>query len=108
MISLSIDEIKCADLCPNFVFDLHSDKSLECLEMAKIMSRLLRNDFLPIHCIWIYLRRDHQPKVGCVQVSPDEELVAGMIDLVNDAASARLNNFQLAVRLICWPGIAPR
>src|SRR6516225_6222804 len=95
-----MDEIKCADLCPNFVFDLHSDKSLECLEMAKITSRGLRNDFLPIRCLWIYLMREHQSEVGRVEVSPDEELVAGVIDLVHDAASARFNNFQLAVRLL--------
>ena len=63
------------------------------------MSRLLRNDFLPIRCLWIYFRRDHHPKVGSVDVSPDEEFVAGVIDLVHDTASARFNNFQLAVRL---------
>src|SRR6516164_7628702 len=97
----SIDEIKCADPCPNFVFDLHGDKSLECLEMAKIMSCLLRNDFLPIHCLWIYLRSDHHPEIGRVEVSPDKEYFADMIDLVHDAAPAWLDNFQFAGGLIC-------
>ena len=46
------------------------------------------------------LRRAHQPEVRRVKISANEELVAYVIDFIDHASPARLNDLQLCGRLI--------
>ena len=89
----AIRKTKCADPHPIFVFDVHSHKCLKCFEVAEIMSRFLGNEFRPV-CAMLgdtsgaLISR----KSGASEISPNEERVTDVIDLVNNASPARLND----------------
>ena len=84
---------KCADPHPIFVFNVHSHKRLEYFEVTEIMPGLLGNELRPVSAVWAYLGRVHQSEVGRIEIGPNEEFFTDMIDLVNNALPARLNDF---------------
>ena len=63
-------------------------------------SHLLGHDLAPVGGGWRRLARAHQPEVGCVEIGADEEFVADMVGLIDEAAPARLDDPEFPGRLI--------
>jgi hypothetical protein len=89
-----------ADCRPSFVFHVYSHECLKRFEMTEMMPWLLWNDLPPMRRRRRCLRCAHQPEVRRVKISADEELVAYVIDFIDHASPARLNDLQLCGRVI--------
>src|SRR5262249_48668251 len=74
-----------ADCRPSFVFHVHGHECLKRFEMTEMTSWLLWNDLPPMQRHRRCLRRAHQPEVGRVKISANEELVAYVIDIIDHA-----------------------
>ena len=85
---------------PAFVLEVGGNKGLECLEMSEMLSHLLGHDLAPVGGGRRRLARAHQPEVGRVEIGADEEFVADMVGLVDEAAPARLDDPEFPGRLI--------
>src|SRR6516164_3741873 len=95
-----VREAEYADCRPSFVFHVHSHECLKRFEMTEMMPRLFWNDLSPIRRRRRRLRCAHQSEVWRIKISANKELVADVIDIVDHASPARLNDFQLGGRLI--------
>jgi len=75
---------------------------LESFEMTEMTPQLFWNDLSPMQRHGRRLRCTHQTEVWRIKVSADEELVADVIDIIDHATPARLNDLQPGGRLIDW------
>src|SRR6516225_11939696 len=95
-----VREIKYADCRPSFVVHVHSHECLKRFEMTEMTARLLWNDLPPMRRRGCRLWRAHQSEVWRIKISANKELVTDVIDIVDHASPARLNDLQLGGRLI--------
>src|SRR6516165_1998573 len=96
----AVQEVEYVDGSPTSVFHVHSHECLKRFEMTEMMTRLFWNDLSPIRRRRRRLRCAHQSEVRRIKISANKELVADVIDIVDHASPARLNDFQLRGRLI--------
>jgi len=89
-----------ADCRPSFVFHVYGHEFLKRFEMTEMMPWLLWNNLPPMRRRRRCLRCAHQPEIRRVKVSADEERITDVIDLIDQASPARLNDLQLSRWLI--------
>ncbi len=70
-------------------------------EGSQVHIAAVSNHFLPVFFCCFIQRAFHQAEIGCIHVGTDIKFVVVMVNIIHQAHSTRMKNFELSLRVGC-------